>query len=256
MHWWKDEFCRLFLIVCCYFFSWGERVEHLGSLGYDGSKCIWMFVVGISLIVFLFKMCFWLLKPTSNIPEFHSSTSGYDHWNGSSLGWYFTMYLGQLSEPRCTEIAFVIIMKEEACTPNCPKTHEPHRDVVLGGQDLIFILCVASCCPNFKLTWGLRSSFWRNPNAHSHEILHTLFRSARYQRLHGRNVLTCIVQDAMMRNMSSYPQSTHLQGVPDHIIVIDRPAKILMHGFLAAWIWRRILMLYKIPNYWKHQVSR
>lgn len=175
MHWWKDEFCRLFLIVCCYFFSWGERVEHLGSLGYDGSKCIWMFVVGISLIVFLFKMCFWLLKPTSNIPEFHSSTSGYDHWNGSSLGWYFTMYLGQLSEPRCTEIAFVIIMKEEACTPNCPKTHEPHRDVVLGGHDLILILCVTSCCSNFKLTWGFKSSFWRNPNAHSHEILHSFF---------------------------------------------------------------------------------
>ena len=109
------------LVDCFYLFDFifslgGERVEHLGSLGYDGSsvfECLWF--GGISLIVFLFKMCFWLLKPTSNIPEFHSSTSGYDHWNGSSLGWYFTMYLGQLSEPRCTEIAFVIIMKEEAC---------------------------------------------------------------------------------------------------------------------------------------------
>lgn len=131
-------------------------------------ECLWF--GGISLIVFLFEMCFWLLRPTSNIPEFHSSTSGYDNWNGSSLGWYFTMYLGQLSEPRCTETAFVMIMKQEACIPNCPqKNPNLTGDVVLGGQDLI--LCVASCCSGFKLTWGLRV-FLKKPNAQSHEFLH------------------------------------------------------------------------------------
>lgn len=200
-------------------------------------------------------MCFWLLKLTSNIPEFHSSTSGYDHWNGSSLGWYFTMYLGQLSEPRCTEIAFVIIMNERRGLPNCPKTHEPHHDVVFGGQDLILILCVASCCPNFKLTWGFKSSFWRNPNAHSHEILHTLFRSARYQRLHGRNAWLVLFKmqwwEICLHILNPSPRCTwsyhcHRQTCQDS----------QKHGFLAGWIWRRIFMLYKIPNYWKHQVSR
>lgn len=194
-------------------------------------ECLWF--EGISLIVFLFKMCFWLLKLTSNIPEFHSSTSGYDHWNGSSLGWYFTMYLGQLSEPRCTEIAFVIIMKEEACTPNCPKTHEPHRDVVLGGHDLILILCVTSCCSNFKLTWGFKSSFWRNPNAHSHEILHTLFRSARYQRFTWKKHLDLYCSRC---NDEKYVFISSINPSPrctwNHIIVIDRPRFWFSPGFL------------------------
>ena len=192
-------------------------------------ECLWF--EGISLIVFLFKMCFWLLKPTSNIPEFHSSTSGYDHWNGSSLGWYFTMYLGQLSEPRCTEIAFVIIMKEDACTPNCPKTHEPHRDVVLGGHDLILILCVTSCCSNFKLNWGLRSSFEESYCSLAWDFAQ-FFSRARYQRLHGRNAWL----DCSRCNDEKYVFISSINPSPRctcSYLVIDRP-RFSFTGFLQV----------------------